>query len=144
VTPLWSRSLAVALVVLSCVAAGPAMTFETSRGPARVRVEIVDTPEARERGLMGRASLEADSGMLFVWGEEVASAFWMKDTLIPLSVAFLDADGRVLRILDMEPCRGDPCPVYDPQLRYRMALEVDRGAFDRLGIRVGDRGRLVR
>ena len=54
----------------------------------------------------------------------------MKDTLIPLSVAFADADGEIVTILDMEPCKADPCPVYDPGAPYRTALEANKGAFD--------------
>jgi uncharacterized membrane protein (UPF0127 family) len=63
----------------------------------------------------------------------------MKNTLIPLSIAFYDVDGTILRILDMEPCRSDPCRVYDPGVRYAGALEVNQGAFERWGVREGDR-----
>lgn len=133
-----------AALVLACSPGGPALSFDTPHGQVRVHVEIADTPAARERGLMGRTSLADDAGMLFVWDTDTASAFWMKDTLIPLSVAFIDAGGAVLGILDMDPCRADPCAVYDPGLRYRMALEATQGAFTRWGIRPGDRARLVR
>lgn len=140
-----SRALLAAAVALAaCAPSGPAVAFDTGHGPVRVRVEVADTPATRERGLMGRTSLDDDAGMLFVWDGDAASAFWMKDTLIPLSVAFIDADGTVLRILDMEPCRADPCPLYDPQVRYRMALEMRQGAFSRWGVRPGDRARLAR
>lgn len=108
-----------------------------------VRVEVVDTPETRQRGLMGRTSLVADAGMLFVWPEDASSSFHMKDTLIPLSIAFIGADGTVLRILDMEPCTTDMCPTYDPKTSYRMALEMNKSAFTRLGIQEGDRARRV-
>jgi hypothetical protein len=120
------------------------VVFDTPSGGARVRVEIADTDPLRERGLMGRTSLDDDAGMLFQWTDDTSVAFWMKDTLIPLSIAFLSADGRVLSLLDMEPCRADPCPVYDPHVSYRMALEAKQGAFTRWGVRVGDRARLVR
>lgn len=140
--PIIARALAAALVV--CAPRGPALTFDTAHGPVRVNVEIVDTPEARERGLMGRTSLDDDAGMLFVWDADASSAFWMKDTLIPLSVAFIAADGTVLRILDMDPCRADPCPVYDPRTSYRMALEAKQGAFAKWSVAPGDHARLVR
>ena len=58
--------------------------------------------------------------------------------------AFIDRDGRVLDIVDMEPCRADPCPVYDPGVRYVAAVEVNQGAFERLGVAVGDVARLER
>jgi uncharacterized protein len=67
----------------------------------------------------------------------------MKDTLIPLSIAFYGADGRIVRILDMEPCRRDPCPVYDPHATYRGALEVNQGEFRRWGVEVGDTLRVI-
>lgn len=121
----------------------PRVEFTTDRGRVTVRVEVVDTPETRQRGLMGRTSLVADAGMLFVWPEDASSSFHMKDTLIPLSIAFIGADGTVLRILDMEPCTADPCPAYDPRTSYRMALEMNKGAFTRLGIQEGDRARRV-
>src|SRR6185312_3234258 len=91
-----------------------------------VHVEVADTESERARGLMGRTELADDSGMVFVFPQDTTSSFWMKDTLIPLSIAFYDDGGRIVRILDMEPCRGDPCPVYDPRAVYRGALEVDK------------------
>lgn len=122
---------------------GPRVEFTTERGAVTVRVEVVSTPETRQRGLMGRTALDDDTGMLFVWPEDASSSFHMKDTLIPLSIAFIAADGTVLRILDMEPCTADPCPTYDPRTSYRMALEVNKGALTRLGIQEGDRARRV-
>lgn len=142
-----SFSFALALLMAACAqtATGPRLEIETGAGhTVSVRVEIVDTPATRARGLMGRTALAEDAGMLFLWPEDARSAFHMKDTLIPLSVAFIAADGRILRILDMEPCAADPCPTYDPETSYRMALEVRRGAFALWGVREGDRARLVR
>jgi len=121
----------------------PRVEFTTDRGVVTVRVEVVSTPETRQRGLMGRTSLEADAGLLFIWPEDASSSFHMKDTLIPLSIAFIAADGRVLRILDMEPCTADPCPTYDPKTSYRMALEVNQGAFSRWEVREGDRAHVI-
>jgi uncharacterized protein len=108
-----------------------------------ISVEIADTPAERERGLMGRTTLPADAGMAFVFPEDQRGAFWMKDTLIPLSIAFFSADGRILKILDMEPCDADPCPLYDPGVAYRGALEVNEGAFAGWGITTGDRLRIT-
>jgi uncharacterized protein len=108
-----------------------------------ISVEIADTPAEREQGLMGRKTLPADAGMVFVFPEDRRGAFWMKDTLIPLSIAFYSADGRILKILDMEPCDADPCPLYDPGVAYRGALEVNQGAFAGWGITAGDRVRIT-
>jgi uncharacterized membrane protein (UPF0127 family) len=130
--------------VPSATLAGPVFerasaVIEADGGPVRLDVEIADTDERREFGLMFREALPADSGMVFVYQTDETGGFWMKDTLIPLSIAFYDSNGRILRILDMEPCRADPCPVYDPGVAYRGALEVNRGAFRRWGVEAGDR-----
>ncbi len=141
------RVAAIAFAILAasaCAPSGPAVVLDTPIATSRVRVEVADTPELREKGLVGRTSLADDAGMIFVWPDDTTSGFWMKDTLIPLSIAFISADGHVLAMFDMEPCRVDPCPVYDPGTRYRMALEANRGALARWGVRVGDRARLVR
>jgi uncharacterized protein len=92
---------------------------------------------------MGRTSLAPDAGMAFVYSEDQRNPFWMKDTLIPLSIAFYAADGRILKILDMQPCKEDPCPIYDPGVAYRGALEVNEGAFADWGISVGDELRVT-
>jgi uncharacterized membrane protein (UPF0127 family) len=105
-------------------------------------VEVADSDEERAHGLMHRESLPEDAGMIFVFAEEHSGGFWMKDTLIPLSIAFADGDGRVLRILDMEPCEADPCRIYDPGVSYRSALEVNRGAFSEWGVEEGNSLRL--
>lgn len=108
-----------------------------------IAVEIADTQTEREQGLMGRETLPAEAGMAFVFPQDHRGPFWMKDTLIPLSIAFYSADGRILKILDMEPCRADPCPLYDPRVAYRGALEVNEGAFAGWGISEGDRLRIT-
>jgi uncharacterized protein len=118
---------------------GPAVTIETAAGDqVVVPVEVADSPEEREVGLMNRTSLPEDSGMIFLFGEDSSGGFWMKDTLIPLSIAFAAADGTIVSILDMEPCEADPCEIYDPGVPYRSALEVNKGAFSRWGVAEGD------
>jgi uncharacterized protein len=121
----------------------PRAVIQTGDSDVVVHVEIADTDSERARGLMGRTELADDAGMVFVFPQDSTSPFWMKDTLIPLSIAFYDNSGRILRILDMDPCRADPCPVYDPRAVYRGALEVDEGAFPRWGVEVGDTLRVI-
>jgi uncharacterized membrane protein (UPF0127 family) len=121
---------------------GPQVLIATGEGEVAVDVEVADSDEERARGLMNRESLPENAGMIFVFAEEHSGGFWMKDTLIPLSIAFAGADGRILRILDMEPCEADPCRIYDPAVSYRSALEVNRGAFSEWGVEEGDRLRL--
>lgn len=124
---------------MACVAAGPQAVIRTGSGEARFDVEIADTGAARQRGLMGRESLDAGDGMVFLWSEDTDSAFYMRDTRMPLDIAFFDRDGRILRILTMTPCPADPCPVYSAGAPYRGALEVNAGALARAGVREGDR-----
>jgi uncharacterized protein len=119
---------------------GPDVLLETAGGEeVVVRVEIADTDEERQVGLMNRESLPEDAGMIFLFDDDVRGGFWMKNTLIPLSIAFADADGTIVRILDMEPCEADPCEIYDPGVSYRSALEVNQGAFAEWGVAEGDR-----
>ncbi len=118
------------------------LAIETDRGPVLLKVEIASTPEAWQRGLMYREHLPEDRGLLFLFPQATGSPFWMKNTLIPLSIAFADQNGKILRILDMEPCTKDPCPTYYPGVAYRQALEVNQGWFARHGVKEGDRWRL--
>jgi uncharacterized membrane protein (UPF0127 family) len=124
-------------------ASGPRAVLSHGDEATTIAVELADTPAEREQGLMGRTSLPADAGMVFVYPEDHAGPFWMEDTLIPLSIAFYAADGQILRILDMQPCQADPCPWYDPEVPYRGALEVNEGAFADWGITKGDRLRIT-
>jgi uncharacterized protein len=118
---------------------GPVVLIQTQRGEeVPVTVEIADTQGEREVGLMHRESLPEDAGMIFLFEEEITGGFWMKNTLIPLSIAFVGADGEILRILDMEPCEADPCEIYDPGVAYASALEVNQGAFANWGVEEGD------
>lgn len=109
-----------------------------------VDVEIAETPEERAKGLMNRKSLPDDAGMLFVYFEPVRGGFWMKDTLIPLSIAFIDEEETIVQIIDMEPCAKEPCRIYEPDVDYVAALEVNQGAFGEWGIGVGDTVRVLR
>jgi hypothetical protein len=118
---------------------GPVVLLETAGGEeVVVRVEVADTDDERQVGLMNRESLPEDAGMIFLFDEDVSGGFWMKNTLIPLSIAFADANGTIVRILDMEPCETDPCPTYEPGVFYRSALEVNQGAFEDWGVAEGD------
>lgn len=114
----------------------------TSAGQVTIHVAVASTEKQRARGLMGRTSLPHNSGMLFEFGQPTQTSFYMKDTKIPLSIAFFSREGRLLEMFDMTPCRQDPCRIYSPEVTYRRALEVERGTFERLGVEVGDRMRV--
>jgi uncharacterized membrane protein (UPF0127 family) len=111
---------------------------------AKVRVEIAETPAQQARGLMFRRRLAPRAGMVFVFPSDTRAAFWMKNTRIPLSIAFYGSNGRILRMMDMPPCRVARCPSYDPKVAFRGALEVNRGAFRRWNVHRGDTITLTR
>jgi len=102
-------------------------------GPHAFQVEVAATPSERRRGLMGRTHLPADGGMLFVFEQSGRHCFWMRDTPLPLSVAFIDSTGRVASLTDMQP-RTEM--LHCPNTDVRYALEVRQGEFQRRGITV--------
>jgi uncharacterized membrane protein (UPF0127 family) len=120
----------------------PTVTIDASGGEeVEVRVEIADDTSEQRRGLMHRTALAEDRGMLFVYRDEEIRSFWMKNTLIPLSIAFIDSEGRIVDIQDMKPLDDDP-PNYVSAEPARYALEVNRGFFEERGIKAGDRADL--
>ena len=122
-------------VILAACADGIERTTITVGGH-RFAVEIADTPEEREQGLMFREALDADHGMVFIFPDERPRSFWMRNTPLPLSIAYIDAQGIILEIHDMEPFSLEPVRSRFPA---RYALEVNRGRFRELGIEPGDR-----
>ncbi|HVG66433.1 MAG TPA: DUF192 domain-containing protein [Actinomycetota bacterium] len=117
-----------------------AYRLEPAGGAARtVRLEVAADPAARARGLMGRRQVPEGTGMVFLYPSDVAEAFWMKNTLVPLSIAFVAADGRVVSVAEMTPCKADPCPSYPPAGPYRYAVELAAGSFGEAGIGPGAR-----
>lgn len=104
----------------------------------QLTVQVADTPKKRDKGLMFVEHLPENEGMLFVFSGESYGGFWMKNTVIPLSIAFLDSYGKILKILDMAPCKEDFCPTYNPELFYHYALEVNLGWFEKNQIKEGD------
>jgi len=113
----------------------------TSDGSVEVEVEVADDMNEMQKGLMGRTALAEDAGMLFVYPEERELSFWMRDTLIPLSIAFMDAEGRIVDIQDMKALDDRP-PHYTSAEPARYALEVNVGFFEERGVEVGDRAKL--
>ena len=113
------------------------LTIRTSGGEeVEVRVEVADERAERQTGLMGRTELAQDAGMLFVFGWERNLSFWMRNTLIPLSIAYIAADGRIVDIQDMEPLDDEP-PSYASAEPAKYALEVNQGFFAERGVEVG-------
>lgn len=120
----------------AAVADDPLPRVELKAGAHRLDVEVASTPAQRARGLMGRTQLADNAGMLFVFEDAGRHCFWMKDTPLPLSVAFLADDGTIVGIADMRPQTTDlhcaPVPV-------RYAVEVGRGRLANRGITSGAR-----
>ncbi len=104
-------------------------------GEKAVYVEIAATVPAREFGLMKRKSMPQDQGMLFIYPDADRRSFWMKDTLIPLSLAYISKDGRIFQIVDMEPLDETSHPSTGAA---QYVLEVNQGWFRKNGVRVGD------
>jgi uncharacterized membrane protein (UPF0127 family) len=137
--------LAVALLLGTCgsstdVEREPLTIVAANGTTARLDVEIADTPEERQTGLMGRTELSPDTGMLFIF-EEQPRGFWMKDTRVALTAAFIAECGEILAFADMEPLSEEIHNISQP---YRFGLEVERGWFARNGIAVGDHVSLPR
>jgi uncharacterized membrane protein (UPF0127 family) len=110
---------------------GPSLTLDA---------ELADTPARRARGLMFRERLPSGAGMLFLFPTDVRTAFWMRDTRLPLSIAFIGADGRIQEIRDMQPFDES---LVAPASAYRWALEIAQGWFAANDVGVGDRVRLT-
>jgi uncharacterized membrane protein (UPF0127 family) len=136
------------LAISSCAAKGavtdspnprlPAATIKI--GGAEVLAELARSGNEQERGLMFRKSLPDGQGMLFIFPQDSMLSFWMKNTYIPLSLAYISSDGTIRQIVDLEPLSLAAVPA-ERSVRY--ALEVPRGWFDRAGVRVGDKADLA-
>lgn len=130
----WVVSLVLSMPWNADAAQAASATLQLSAGGRQIRAEVAETPESRDRGLMGRRSLPANHGMLFVFPEAHRHCMWMRDTHIPLSVAFLDDTGTIVNIEDMKPDTDDFHCAARP---VRYALEMDRGWFASKGIAAG-------
>lgn len=135
--------------VLAVVLASGAGTTDGASATAVLRLdgeifrpEIAKTTAQRTRGLMHRTRAPKD-GMLFVFPEPTTGGFWMKNTLVPLTIVFFDSAGKRVRKLSMTPCREDPCRIYGPGRRYRFALEL-RASDPRRAATIGPPAALAR
>jgi uncharacterized membrane protein (UPF0127 family) len=104
------------------------------------RAEVVQDPAERARGLMFRENLEEGRGMLFIFSKEMAHAFWMKNTLIPLDIIWINSAKEVVFIAEKaQPCLDENCETINPNVKARYVLEINAGAAAERDIRVGDR-----
>jgi uncharacterized protein len=101
-------------------------------------VELALTPEQQEQGLMFRENLPENTGMFFLFAETAPHHFWMKNTMIPLDMIWMDEAGTVVFIsADTPPCKADPCPTYGPDAAARSVLEIAGGRAKSEGVTVG-------
>ena len=115
---------------------GPRVIFPNG---FEVSVELATDPATRAQGLMYRDRLREGTGMLFFFPETAVEPFWMKNTLIPLDIIWIDEQRRVVHVKhDVPPCKTDPCPSHDPGVPARYVLEVAAGVARREGLREGD------
>ncbi len=133
---MWNRRLlvlAAALALYGCASTGQRITLGIK--DAELSVEVARTPEEQQRGLMNRTSLGDRQGMLFVFEQDEHLSFWMKNTPLPLSIAFISREGKILEIVDMEPFS---LKQIKSRNYCRYALEVKQGVFQDIGARIGD------
>ncbi len=136
-----SRGAAARLAVAMCLwagnhaaAQGGAAQLELSAGMHRIRAEVANTFPSRTEGLMHRQALPANQGMLFVFPEPGRHCMWMRNTLIPLSVAFIDAHGAIINIAEMAPQTLDH---HCPDKPVKFVLEMNGNWFKGRGIAAG-------
>jgi uncharacterized protein len=120
------------------------VVIESATDTFTLGVEVAESATQRARGLMQRSTLHPDSGMIFLFEDEQPpeESFWMYNTLIPLSIAFIDSQGRIGSIREMEPCTSPYpqwCIYYESGVPFQWALEANAGYFESRGIQVGDR-----
>jgi len=101
-------------------------TIQMKAGIYSIQAEVADTPDLREVGLMNRTSLATNSGMLFIFEQKAGNCFWMKNTKLPLSIAFIADDGKIVNIEEMQ---ADTTNNHCPKAPIRYALEMNKGWF---------------
>ncbi|PHV27053.1 hypothetical protein CSQ93_16575 [Janthinobacterium sp. BJB426] len=132
------RRLSLSIALLACASIAQAQTkgVQLSAGMHLILAEVAATEAQREQGLMYREKMEANAGMLFVFGNPSTQCMWMKNTPLPLSVAFIDASGKIVNIEDMQPHTLDShCSTKTVPVRY--ALEMHLGWFKQKNIKPG-------
>ena len=122
---------------IACAGDTPTATIQTKAGPVVVDLEVADTPEKTQRGLMYRTELADGDGMLFIFAADADHSFWMKNTYISLDMIFIFADGRVHRIESRTEPESEK--MISSGVPVRAVLELNANVANRLGLRPGDR-----
>ncbi len=118
----------------------PHVVLNTGKGKSTVNIEIADTFDQRKRGLMFRPTLADGHGMFFVFPRQEKLDFWMKNTLIPLDMVFIDGNYKVVNVAkNVQPCETMNCAVYSSTRPAQYVLEINGGAADKYGLVPGDK-----
>jgi uncharacterized membrane protein (UPF0127 family) len=123
------------LVCASCIAQEPYVRLKGEK----FTVEVADTPDKQQLGLMFRESMPRDHGMLFTFSGETMRAFWMKNTKIPLDIIYFDRELQLVSVASARPCRTAACKSYPSAGPAMYVLELNAGLADELGLEPGDR-----
>ena len=143
-SPATARLLATGLIALASTAPAAAQgqpqmnlpRIEITAGMHRIEAQVAASPQERQTGLMHRKEMPAHEGMLFVFEQPATQCFWMKNTLLPLTAAFVADDGTIVNLADMKPMTEDSHCSAKP---VRYVLEMNQGWFARRGIKAGAR-----
>ncbi|MBI1936316.1 DUF192 domain-containing protein [Candidatus Woesearchaeota archaeon] len=127
------------IFLISCTKNSNEILINNGQKIIKINVEIADDENERNNGLMFRKELDKDSGMLFTFNDEDYRTFWMKDTLIPLDIIFINKDWKIIDIKNAVPCKEDPCRLYHSSLPAKYVLEVNAGFAQRNDIEPGDK-----
>lgn len=133
----WSLMLLAGLLLslAACAKSGPSVEI----GGKTYSVELAETPEQQEKGLMFRDSMPEDHGMLFIFDDSALRGFWMKNCKFPQDMLFFDGDMRLISVQKRVPaCTVDPCPSYSSGAPAKYVLELNAGQADKLGVQSGD------
>jgi len=127
-------SVLLLIILAACAAKTPFVEI----GSVQVSVELPGTPAEMARGLMHREHLGENNGMLFVFEKDQPQSFWMKNTLIPLDMIFINSNDKIVDILSAEPCEKDHCRSYVSKDDAKYVLEVNKGFSEKHNIEIGD------
>lgn len=115
------------------------ISIKTLGKDVKIFAEVADDNNERAKGLMFRERLEENNGMIFIFEQEFQVSFWMKNTLIPLDIIFINKNFRIVDIKNAVPCKQDPCQLYKPQKSAQYVLEVNSGFTEKNGIMINDK-----
>ena len=127
------------LLIVSCTKQQDFITINSGKQPIKVNIELARTEAEIEKGLMFRTRLPEENGMLFIFPDADVRYFWMKNTLVPLDMIFIAADGTIVSIQkNVQPCRTDSCQIYPSIYPAKYVLEVNGNFTEKNDIKIGE------